>query len=181
MYIDKISLSKVPEVVATGITIEETATIYQDETLALIAKLTPADSNTVIHWTSSDESIATVSSSGNVTAIAPGTVTITATAGEVSDTCTVTVPGPRPIYGVIYEESFESFMDEDSVITEIYSVPGNTTWNGADHDAWTIYMSSGSVLLQPVMGNAYDDDVCLKMTPQNGGRMQIMYNLPADV
>ncbi len=46
-----------------------------------------------ITWTSSDPSIATVDSTGKVTGLKPGTVTITATSsdGKVKTTCTVTV------------------------------------------------------------------------------------------
>ncbi len=44
-----------------------------------------------ITWTSSDETIATVNSTGLVTAIKEGTTTITATAGEETATCTVNV------------------------------------------------------------------------------------------
>ncbi|MBQ7720317.1 MAG: Ig-like domain-containing protein, partial [Clostridia bacterium] len=40
---------------------------------------------------SSDEDVVTVDDEGNVTAVAAGTATITATAGDVSATCDVTV------------------------------------------------------------------------------------------
>ena len=40
-------------------------------------------------WTSSDESVATVSENGTVTAVAPGTATITAQAGELTAQCVV--------------------------------------------------------------------------------------------
>jgi uncharacterized protein YjdB len=49
-----------------------------------------------VDWRSSDTSVARVSSSGEVIAIAAGTVTITATAttslGTVTNTATITVP-----------------------------------------------------------------------------------------
>ena len=45
-------------------------------------------------WTSSDPSVATVDANGLVTAVSPGTATITATADGVSATCTVTVTRP---------------------------------------------------------------------------------------
>lgn len=41
-------------------------------------------------WSSSDESVATVDATGLVTAVAPGTATITVTAGDVSASCSVT-------------------------------------------------------------------------------------------
>lgn len=44
-----------------------------------------------VQWTSSDETVATVNSDGLVTAIAAGTAVITATAGDLSAKCNVTV------------------------------------------------------------------------------------------
>ena len=55
------------------------------ETVTLNAE-TKADE---LKWTSSDESVATVDQNGVVTAVAPGTATITVTAGELTATCTV--------------------------------------------------------------------------------------------
>ena len=58
----------------------------------LTASVTPEDAtNKVVSWTSSDASIASVSDSGLVTAVAAGTATITATVGDKSAECTVTV------------------------------------------------------------------------------------------
>lgn len=58
----------------------------------LEADVEPQPSSNTIRWISSDESIGTVdASTGTFTAIAPGIVTITATAGSVSDTITIEV------------------------------------------------------------------------------------------
>ena len=56
-------------------------------------------------WSSSDENVATVNSSGLVTAVADGTSTITATAGGIDGTAliTVTLPGQT-----IFSDDFES-------------------------------------------------------------------------
>ena len=51
----------------------------------------PANTTDPIIWMSSDESVATVDQNGEVIALADGTVTITATCGDHSDTCSVTV------------------------------------------------------------------------------------------
>ena len=52
---------------------------------------------TVDSWVSDNESVATVSASGLVTAVGEGTATITATVGAVDLTCAVTVEIPREI------------------------------------------------------------------------------------
>ncbi len=57
----------------------------------MTATVTPQDSTDVVEWSSRNQEIATVSNDGTVTALKVGTTTITAKAGEYSDTCTVTV------------------------------------------------------------------------------------------
>lgn len=60
-------------------------------TSTLKATVSPGGSTDPVTWKSSDPKIATVSDSGVVKAVAPGTCTITATAGRHSATCAVTV------------------------------------------------------------------------------------------
>ena len=63
------------------------------ETFALAANVSPVEAE--ITWTSSDDTVATVSETGLVTAVAEGSATITATitvdSVDYSDTCVVTV------------------------------------------------------------------------------------------
>ena len=68
--------------------------IVEGENTALTASVLPADAeNRSVSWTSSDEDIATVSSSGIVTARSMGEAVITATTvdGKFTDSCIVTV------------------------------------------------------------------------------------------
>ena len=79
------------EVVVTAITLDQTTlALEQYREAQLIATLTPADATTLVEWTTSDATIATVKN-GFVTAKAVGTATITAKAGELTATCAVTV------------------------------------------------------------------------------------------
>ena len=77
---------------ATGIALDtQTLELKQYQSAKLNATLTPADATTIVAWTSSDETVATVGSNGVVSAVGVGTAIITATAGKVSATCAVTV------------------------------------------------------------------------------------------
>ena len=64
------------------------------DTRTLKATLWPDHlNNTTVTWTSSNTSVATVSSTGKVTAVGGGSATITATCGNAVATCTVNVSG----------------------------------------------------------------------------------------
>ncbi len=74
------------------------ATLLTGESKTLRATVTPSDAdNTAVTWTSSNPSIATVSSTGKVEAIRAGSTVITATAQDGSTksaSCTITVINP---------------------------------------------------------------------------------------
>lgn len=87
------------------------------ETVQLTAEVKKADN---LGWTSSDESVATVDANGLVTAVAPGTATITVTAGEVSAVCTITCDWTNPVnleglYTELYNELYP--LDSDGFAT----------------------------------------------------------------
>ena len=74
---------------------EDNLFLALNDTATLSAVVTPENAtDKTVTWTSNDESVATVDKNGVVTAVAPGTATITATAEGVSATCTVTVERP---------------------------------------------------------------------------------------
>ena len=79
-------------IAATDITVSpETLTLFVDGATAdLTATLAPEGAVGTVEWTSSNDEVATVAD-GTVTAVAAGKATITATVGEFSDTCAVTV------------------------------------------------------------------------------------------
>ena len=82
------------EIPATGISLSKSNTsITVGETEQLTVTFTPSDAtDKSLTWTTSDSSVATVSSTGLVTAISEGTATITAIAtNNISDSCTYTV------------------------------------------------------------------------------------------
>lgn len=67
-------------------------TMKPGATGTLSVTVSPEEANiSGMTWTSTDEAVATVDQEGNVTAVADGTATITATIGNTSATCDVTV------------------------------------------------------------------------------------------
>ena len=88
-------------VLVEKITLSQTsATLSPESTLQLTATVLPSNAtNKTVSWTTSSSTVATVSSSGLITAKAAGTATITCAATDgsgVKATCTVTVTGPQP-------------------------------------------------------------------------------------
>jgi uncharacterized protein YjdB len=79
----------------TGVSLNKTSlTMTEGETETLIATVLPTDAtNTSVTWSSSDTAVATVSSSGKITAKSAGTATITVRTvdGEKTATCSITV------------------------------------------------------------------------------------------
>ena len=76
---------------ATGITLDESHIVLVGNEVTIGAEVAPSNHTDNIIWTSSDPTVASVDQNGKVTANKSGTVTITATVGECSDTCTVLV------------------------------------------------------------------------------------------
>ena len=90
------SIVEMDPVLATSIELNETsAEITEGGTMQLTATVLPEDAtDKTVTWVSSDESVATVDENGLVTAVSPGTATITATTNdgsELSASCAVTV------------------------------------------------------------------------------------------
>jgi uncharacterized protein YjdB len=66
--------------------------LTEGETATIIATVKPDNAtNKTVTWSSSNASVASVDANGTVTAVAEGSATITAKAGDKSATCTVTV------------------------------------------------------------------------------------------
>ena len=90
---------------ATGISLDKDRITVSvgDAGVQLNASLTPADSQDLISWSSDDDTVATVSSSGLVTAVGAGSCKITASvAGGYKAECKVTVPKSTYIRTKLY-------------------------------------------------------------------------------
>ena len=120
-------------VAVTGITLDQEAIqLKAGKTKQLTATVTPDNAtNKTVAWSSSDESVATVSEDGTVTAVAEGTATITATAngGEnITATCVVTVPAPLVATGY-YEKVTTAPSDWSGEYLIVYE-EGSVAFNG---------------------------------------------------
>ena len=106
----------VEEVPVSSVSLSQsTAEMLVGETIRLTATVLPDDAkDKSVTWASSKTSVATVSSSGEVTAVAEGSATITASAGGKSATCTVTVSRKDvPVASVsLSQETAEMFIGE---------------------------------------------------------------------
>lgn len=167
-YDDDISVyEKVKEVIAPGtrnaksISLDkESASIGIGEVLWLAA-LIPGGTNLDYHsiqWTSSDESIARVSSGGVVTGKSEGTATITATVGGKSASCVVTV-SYIPLSSVSLNKSTLSLgvFNFSSERLEATVSPSNATdktvvWSSSDESVATV--SSGGIVKGKSEGTA---------------------------
>ena len=113
---------------ATGIQLNKSElTIHiGDEKQQLTAALTPSDSKDKVLWSSSDESVATVNSKGQVSAVGAGTCTITASVPlGYKATCKVTVPQANYVRAKLYlleTASWQSVISDEYV--DIYSEGG---------------------------------------------------------
>ena len=85
-------------------------TLREGESFTLNAIITPENAtNQNVNWSSSNENVATVNSSGNITAISAGTSTITVTSAnfELQDSIEVTVRQRAEGTQIIFDESLK--------------------------------------------------------------------------
>lgn len=105
------------ELPATGVTLNETTlTLKVGDTATLTASPAPASTTDATTWSSSDDTIVSVSG-GTLTALKAGSATITVRCGTASATCTVTVP----------EEAAASGTDTDTPVSKTDATATNTT------------------------------------------------------
>lgn len=127
-------------VAVTGVTLDKTSlTLAPNGSSTLKATVAPANaSNKGVTWTSSDTTVATVSSTGKVTAKKDGTATITVTTkdGGFTATCTVTVKTVK-VTGVRVSNATATVKEGKSTTVTATVAPSNATnkevtWASAD-------------------------------------------------
>ncbi len=129
----------------TGVTLDiSTITIIPSFTEQLTASIAPAGAtDTGVTWESANTAIATVSSTGLVTAVSDGTVDISVNTddGSYSATCTVTVG--TPVSGVTLDiNSFTVAFGNTEQLTETVAPPEasntNVTWVSSNASVATV-------------------------------------------
>lgn len=158
----------------TGIKLDrDTLTIARGETATLTATVEPANTTDTIVWSSKDKTIATVDSNGKVSGDKVGETTITATCGNQTASCKVTVTKPQipgsvtitgdAVFGVTLTAKYSGAADkleytwyregEDKPVgtTNTYTITKDdidkvlTVWVGSDNFAGNLSAKTGKV------------------------------------
>ena len=135
---------------ATGVILSaDNMSLLVGQTEKLTATVQPANTtDKTITWKSDNEAVATVSSDGTVTALSVGTANITATCGNATVTCKVTV-NPVEATGVILSADNMSLLVGQTEKLTVTVLPDNTTdktvtWK-SDNEAVATVGSDGTV------------------------------------
>ncbi|MBN2880095.1 MAG: Ig-like domain-containing protein [Clostridia bacterium] len=132
------------DVYVTSVNIQENAHIDIGRSLQLLPQITPANAtNKTVTYTTSDETVATVDSTGLVTAVSLGTATITVTTedGGYEDTCTVTSGYYVESVDLLPEEVQINIGDNYTftpVITPTNATNQAVTYSSSDEDIATV-------------------------------------------
>ncbi len=115
--------------------------VGRGKTLQLTAAITPEDSSDELTWTSSDESIVTVDSTGLIKGVAEGTASIVVMIGDVIKTCEVTVY--EQVTSVSLNKSAIDMSLEETFQLTATVRPSNATdqtitWKSSDESVATV-------------------------------------------
>lgn len=169
----------------TGITVDKTATtIVKGATDKLTATLVPADANGTITWSTSDSSVATVSSDGTVTAVKNGTATVTAKCGDLSAQTKVTVI--NPLKAITITGTTHSIKKGQTTQLGLTYDPADTTdsvaatWTSSNTSVATVSktglvtaLKDGSTTIKATVGNVSSTyDIAVKEVKLTGIKME---------
>ena len=131
-----------------GVTVDkETLEMVEGDEATLAATVAPEEAtDKSVTWTSSDEAVATVDAEGKVTAVAPGTATITVTTtdGEKTAKCEVTVSAKViPVESVALDKETLEMVEGDEASIAATVAPEEATdktvkWTSSDETVATV-------------------------------------------
>ncbi len=130
----------------TGVSLDRyTLTLYAgEEAEQLTATLKPEGTEAAIHWTSSNQTAATVSQDGKVAPLSAGVTVVTAAAGDYRASCIVTVQPKRVrVTGIRFDEPTHTLMMGSTVTLQPIIAPDdatvkNLTWVSSDEQTATV-------------------------------------------
>lgn len=168
----------------TGVSVAPTSvTLKVGETQTLTATITPSDADVKsLLWSSTDASIASVSQSGLVTAVASGETTVTITVDGFSASCAVTVeaedPGPGPSSdATLYVYDGNAW---GSMRLWVWNTTGNLypAWPGAEPEG-TETVGSHSFYKFTVPADWCGDGLCMIFSDGNGNQTSdLAFDIP---
>ena len=135
------------EVIAvSGIVLDPTeATLTEGETLYLTATVSPSNAtNQTVTWSSSNTAVAVVDSNGKVIAMGEGRAAITATAGDHSAMCIVTVEKKDiAVSSITLSQNATTLTEGETLFLTATVSPNNATdqtvtWNSNDANVVTV-------------------------------------------
>ncbi len=162
-------------IAVTGVSIDQTGpvSVTEGSTTTLSATVSPGDAlDQSISWSSGDEAIATVNSSGTVTGVAVGSATITVTTNDGGYTDNITVDVTEvpdvPVTGVSIDQTGPIALTEGNTTTLSATVsPSDATdqgvsWSSSD-DAIATVTSNGTVTAEA------EGSATITVTTNDGG------------
>lgn len=133
----------------TSISLKDSeVTLAEGDTYKLSFSIKPSDAtNKDVTWESSDEDVATVSSTGKVTAVSEGECTITVTSHNgKTDECEITVKAAGPDFKALYNEYCTSTWAEVGSDGSYLSIDTNPyDWDDSGVAYWEAYTAVENV------------------------------------
>lgn len=153
------------EINCTGLTLDVVKVVFNAEGESRMIYPSPIPANTTddVKFESSDESVVTVSAEGKLTAVAPGTATITVTCGIATANCEVDCTFLTPTETTA--PTVEDTTPEDTTVPEDTTAPAETGFklNRKDitfsrkGDSWIIY--DGTLPLSSITWTSDDETI----------------------
>ncbi len=172
-----------------GIEIQEKEiNIDEGDTKIIQTTITPSDAtNKEVMWSSSNSSVVTVTSDGEIIAISPGTATVTVTTDDGGKTATATVNVIKPIVSVesitINKESTDIYVGDNeqlyATISPANATNQNVNWSSSNTNIVTV--SSSGLIVGIREGNA-----TITATSEDGNKSAVINvnvntkNVPVD-
>jgi uncharacterized protein YjdB len=160
-----------PNVSVSGITLNPTTlSLVQTQTSQITATVAPSNAtNKTLSWISSNTGVATVSSSGLVTAVSAGSATITASSTDGSNktaTTAVTVTSNVPVTSVSLNRTTATMYVSDTLTLVATVLPSNATNKSV---TWSSNSSNATVNSSGVVTAVSGGTATIRATTANGG------------